>query len=91
MKVVPAYVHSFEIKQILVAVANDPEMQNAQANVIKMSFDKRASINFIEDIAGSDLEIAKTDGKLSLSVSYAVRIPLVANMTLLLEFNPSSS
>lgn len=91
MKMVPAYVHSAQIGQILKAIVNDPGMQGASIKDIKESYNKRANINSIEDITADDLDISKTDGKLIISASYTVKIPVVGNIALLLEFNPSSS
>lgn len=91
MKVVPAYVHNAQIAEIFKEIAADAAMQDASAHDIKMSYDKRASINSIEDISADDIDINKVDGRLIVSASYSVKIPLVANITLLLEFNPSSS
>lgn len=90
MKVVPPYIHSAQISQIFREIAADPVMKNATIKEIKDSYSKRANINYITDITAEDIEIAKGEGQLGLSASYSVRIPLVANITLLLEFNPSS-
>ena len=56
-----------------------------------MSYRKRANINYITDITAEDIDISKEGGRLKLSASYSVKIPLAGNITLLLEFNPSSS
>lgn len=90
MKLVPPYIHSAQVAQIFKAIASDPAMQSATVKEIKESYIKRANIDYITDITSEDIEIAKDGNQLSISASYAVRIPLVANITLLLEFNPSS-
>jgi hypothetical protein len=91
MKMVPAYIHSAQIAQIFKTMAKDPAMKEATIKEIKDSYSKRASISYITDITAEDIEISKSDSQLSLSTSYSVKIPLVGNITLLLEFNPSSS
>lgn len=91
MKIVPPYLHSAQIAQIFKAIASDPAMQNATISEVKMAFNKRADVNYIRDITAEDIEISKEDGQLTLSTNYTVKIPLVGNITLLLEFNPSSS
>jgi hypothetical protein len=91
LKLVPTYVHSAQVSQILKAIANDPDMKGATIREIKDAYNKRANINFITDIAAEDLVIDNTGGRLSLSASYSVRIPIAGNITLVLEFNPSSS
>ena len=91
MKLIPTYIHSAQIAEIFKTMAADPAMQGASIAEIKDSYTKRANIDYISDITAEDIDIAKADGQLSLSASYSVKIHLVGNITLLLEFNPSSS
>lgn len=91
MKLVPAYVHSAQISQIFREIASDPAMRTASVKEIEMSYQKRASINDINDLQSQDILIEKEEGGLRLSANYSIKIPLVGNVTLLLEFNPSSS
>lgn len=90
LKMIPAYMQSATIKNLFVTIANDPEMQGASLRDIKMSYSKRASIEDIRAITADDIEISKDGGQLTLNASYNVKIPLVANVSLYLEFNPSS-
>jgi hypothetical protein len=92
MKLVPAYIHSAQIAQIFRTVAGDPAMRGASIKDIKTSYSKRADINYINDLKEDDIDITKEeDGRLSISASYSVKIPLAGNITLVLDFNPSSS
>lgn len=90
LKLIPAYMENATIKNLFVTIANDPEMQGGTAGVIRMSFEKRTAIEDVHAITAEDIEINKVDGRLVLSASYAVKVPLVANVSLYLEFNPSS-
>lgn len=91
MKVVPAYMHSAQIAEIFKAIANDPMMRGATISEIKDAYTKRANINYITDIKAQDIEVDNYEGRVTLSATYSVRIPLVGNAVLLLEFKPSSS
>jgi Domain of unknown function (DUF4845) len=91
MKVVPAYMQDGEIKKVFDAVAQDPDLKNATIREIQLAYAKRASVQDITAIKLDDVEVDKNDGRITLSASYQVKIPLVANMSLLLDFNPSSS
>jgi len=90
LKLIPAYMENATIKNLFVKIANDPEMQGATVGAVKMSFSKRSSIENIRAITADDIDIDKADGSLTLSASYAVKVPLVANVSLYLEFNPTS-
>lgn len=91
MKLVPAYMHNREIVHIFQAIASDPEMRNASVKDIRASFEKRALMDNISEIGAEDVQIDKEGGRLALSASYPVKIPVVGNISLLLEFNPSSA
>ena len=90
MKIIPAYIQDAEIKSILSTIVNDPEMQGAQPRSIRESFSKRAMMNNINIVTANDIDIAKDARGLSLSIAYQVKMPLIGNASLLLEFNPSS-
>ncbi len=92
LKVIPAYMQDEQIKNIFVTIANDPEMQQAGIGQIKMSFSKRSSIDDIKAITADDIEITKdSSGRLSLAANYEVRVPLFANISLVMAFSPSSA
>jgi len=91
MKVIPAYMEDGEIKRVFDAVAQDPGMQKASIREIQIAYAKRASVQNITAIKLEDVDVGKDESGISLSASYQVKIPLVANMSLLLDFNPSSS
>lgn len=90
-KLIPAYMENAKVKNIFTVIAHDPDMQSATVSDIRMSFDKRASVDGVNSIKTTDIEIAKDEvGRLVLSASNEVKIKLFGNMSLLLEFNPSS-
>ncbi|MDD2720022.1 MAG: DUF4845 domain-containing protein [Gallionella sp.] len=91
LKAIPAYVQNAEIKQILVEIAKDTDMREASLHDLRESFNKRAGINNITVIQGSDIDISRNDGVLVLSADYAVKVPIIANVSLYLEFSPSSA
>lgn len=90
LKMIPLYMENSTIQNLFSVVASDPEMRNASPRDIKASFSKRASIENISAITAEDVNVEKADGTLVLSASYVVKVPLVANVSLYLEFNPSS-
>ncbi len=91
MRVVPAYVENRTIQHILDTIAHDPDLQDAQPSDLRNSWDKRAMINNITVVNAQDLQVQKVNGNWVLGVSYNVKISLVGNASLLLEFNNSSA
>jgi len=91
LKLIPAYMESMKISNLFTVIANDPEMQKASPRDIRMSFSKRASIDNISAVNAEDVEITSNGGRLVLSASYAVKVPLAANVSLYMEFSPASA
>ncbi len=91
MKLVPPYVHNAQIVQIFQTISGDPAMQTGSVKDIRESYSKRAGINYITELAAEDIEISKDSGVLTLSATYQVKIPVAGNVSLVIDFNPSSS
>ena len=91
IKLYPPYVEFLTIKKAITKVANDPSFAEMSPKQIKESFGKSATIDSIRVITSNDLTIAKgSDGKPVVSVEYQVVVPLVGNVSALLDFNASS-
>lgn len=90
LKLIPAYIQSTEINNVFNIISHDPDMQKASLQEIRNSFSRRASIDNITAIKADDIDISADGDRLVLSASYSVKVPLVANASLYLEFNPSS-
>ncbi|MBZ2208097.1 DUF4845 domain-containing protein [Massilia soli] len=82
LKTVPAYAEYSAVKDAI-AVAKDT---GGTVREMQVSFDKNADINNIESIKGRDLVISKESGETEISFEYEKRIPLVANVSLLIDF-----
>lgn len=91
MKIIPAYMQNAQISSILNAIVNDPELSKTNKADIRMSFTKRATINSITAIHADDIEIANEGGRLVLSASYSVKMPMVSNISLCMDFVASSA
>lgn len=90
-KLIPAYMQEAKINSIFNSIAHDPDMQKAGPRDIRLSFEKQSSIDSITAIKASDIDISSDAGKPVLSASYSVKIPMIANISLLIEFNPNSA
>ena len=91
LKLVPAYIQDAQINSVFKDIAHDPDMQKATPHDIQNSFDRRASVDAITAIKADDIDISDDGGKPVLSASYSVKIPVLANISLIIEFNPSSA
>lgn len=85
VKVAPAYIEFYSLKNILKNMVNDHELQTASVAEIKRSFDNRAVIASVSTRSG-DLTISKEGGSLTIGTSYSVKVPLAGNVSACLDF-----
>ena len=90
-RLIPAYIQDATINSTFNEISRDPSMQNATPHDIMNSFDRHSSVDDITAIKSSDIVISSNGATPVLSASYSVRIPVAGNISLLLEFNPSSA
>lgn len=80
---VPAYTENMSIRKIV----NDLRYSTAtDAKAVRSEFAKQASVAYVESISADDLEITRDGGSWVISYSYEKRIPIVANVSMLIEF-----
>ena len=90
LKIAPAYIEFASLQKNLSAVVKDINAQSADLNQVRMLFSKRAQIDNIKSINVQDIKINKESGRIFLSASYTVRIPLVSNLSLTIDFDAVS-
>ena len=91
MKLVPAYIEFFTVKKTLLAMKTNGSLKSMGVAEIQRSFDNSASIDDMKSVKGKDLEISKDDtGNTVVSVEYQVVVPLVGNISALLDFTAST-
>jgi len=91
MKLVPAYIEFFSVKKILNAMGQDSETKSMSNADIRNSFAKRADVGYVKAVKPSDLDIDRSGGKMVISTEYEYRTPLVANISLVVDFKASSN
>ena len=91
IKVVPAYIEFFSVKNAIKYVAKDTEFATMSKKEIASAFDKSASTGYITVIKGSDLIIEKNETGNVVTAKYQVTLPIVANASVLLDFHATSA
>jgi hypothetical protein len=89
MKVIPVVIEYFHIIAAVKAVSNDPGAMTSVAEARK-AFERRQTIDDFTSVNPQDLDITKDGGDLVVSFAYEKRVPLVANVSLLIYFEGSS-
>lgn len=89
LKLAPSYIEFFAIKKAVNSLGSESRGGATVAD-IRRSFDQRASVDAIESVKGSDLEVTKDGGSILINVAYRKEIPLVANVGVYIEFRATS-
>lgn len=91
-KLIPAYLENAKIQHLFDAISHDPDMRTATVRDVWASFDRRASVEGVNAIKSADIEVSKgEDGRPILTATYAVKVKVGGNVSLYLDFVPSSA
>ena len=91
MRVFPAQMDAWAVKKILASMSISEEVKSGTVKDIRDSFDRRAMVDNVNSIKGSDLEISKENNEVIVAAIWQQRVPLFANYTLLIDFNMSTA
>lgn len=91
MKLIPPYLEYWSVEKIIAVMAKDSALPGMTPAEVRDSFDRRAVIDNVNVIKGSDLEISKDRGTTVVNANYSVTVPLAGNLSALMEFQASTS
>jgi len=58
---------------------------------LMMAWSRYAMIEKMDVIGGDEIEFSKEGGVVTISANYTVRVPLFKNISLMIEYSPSSA
>lgn len=90
LKLVPVMSEYYGVKRSINAVAAEADPQNASVAQLRNAFSKRATVDDISSVTAADLDITKEDGRIVISVDYSRKVPLFANVSLVIDFSATS-
>jgi hypothetical protein len=83
LKITPAYMEYGTVKQALRATKDGGAKTVVE---IQKAFQRNADINSLSVISGKDLDITKDGNDIVIGFHYDKKIPLFANVSILIEF-----
>jgi len=89
MKIAPAYIEYMSVKKAVAGIVQGGEARGTVAD-IRRAFDKRAQVDDINVISGTDLEISKEGNDVVVAFSYPKKVPLFGNVSIYFDFSGSS-
>jgi hypothetical protein len=89
-RVMPAYIEYYSIQKALEKALVETKDLNSAAE-IRNAFQRVADAGYIESVSSKDLEISKTKNEVTASVAWTRKLPMVANASILLEFEATAT
>ena len=89
MKVAPDYLTYFKVIKAAKAVASSSSGKTVSE--VRAAFDKYMDVEHVKSVTSADLDISKDGNGVVISFAYERRIPLFYNVSLLIDFQGSSS
>ncbi|TAH49323.1 MAG: DUF4845 domain-containing protein [Betaproteobacteria bacterium] len=88
-RTVPA-VNEFMAVERIVGVLAQEGNNGASVLELRRGFDRRREVDDVSSVTGADLDISKDGNRTVIEVEYERKVPVVANVSLLIEFHASS-
>ena len=89
MRVVPEVIDYYKIKKGVTATAANANGKTVAE--IRAMYGRYAEVDHTQTVSPADLDISKEGGEVVIAFAYEKRIPLFANVSLVIEFEGSSS
>lgn len=91
LKLFTPYSEYFTIQKTFKTLVQNPETRSGSRAEILRAYRRYTMIDNVTAISEDDIEVTKDGNTLVVSASYSVKVPLVANVSLLIDFAPSSA
>jgi hypothetical protein len=89
-RMAPAYIEYFSVVKILKQMMNESS-DNVTLTELRKNFDRRAGADYIDSVHGNDIELSKDGNTITATANWTTTLPLVANVSLLIDFQASAS
>ena len=89
-RVLPAYIEYYSVQKALEKSLAEAKDLNSAAEIRK-AFQRHADAGYIDSVSGRDIDVVKSKNEVTASVSWTRKLPMVANVSLLLEFDATAT
>lgn len=84
-RVLPSYIEYFAVKKAVAGALDDAV--DGQPATVRKFFERRISADYVDSVRWQDLVVTKENNQIIGSISWERRMPLVYNVSLLLDFD----
>lgn len=91
MRALPPWIEYGNLMKAVKGTASDAGLKDTSVAKVREAFTRRADMDDVKSITAADLDITKEGGELVISFKYEKKVPLFSNVSLLFDFEGSSS
>ena len=88
-RMAPSYIEYYSVQKALKQSLEDTKDFQTPTEV-RRTFQKYADSGYVESVRGTDVEVQKIGNEIVVSASWTRTLPLIANVSLFLEFEASA-
>ena len=89
-RVTPSYIEYFSVEKVLRQTLQDSP-EGVTLTQFRSQFMLKASADYIDSVAAEDLDLKREGNRLTATADWTTTLPLVGNVSLLLEFHAAAS
>ncbi len=90
-KLIEPYQQFFTIQKTFKALAADPSVRSGTLGDLKVAWAKYAMIEKLDVIGPEDFDVSREGGMVVITAKYMVRVHLFKNISLQIDFEPTSA
>ena len=88
-RMIPSYIEYYTVQKALEAAIVDAKEPTVA--LIRRRFEDKIGADYVDAVTAKDVQVAKSGNAIVASVSWEKKLPLVHNVSLLMEFNAEAS
>src|SRR5579864_5275959 len=88
-RILPSYIEYFSVKKAVAGALDDAV--DGQPATVRKFFERRVSAEYIDSIDWRNLEVTKQNNQIVGTIAWEKRMPLVYNISLVLDFEVSEA
>ncbi len=87
IRLVPAYMESFAVKDSLSSLAQESNVKSMSLHRVQDTLSKKLYVNAVKSVKAEDLEVTRDGEALHFRLNYEVRVHAIGNIDAVLSFD----
>ena len=88
-RMIPSYIEYYTVQKALEEALRDTRDPNVQN--VRRFVERRLSADYVDSVSWNDVQLSRSGNNITAFVSWEKKLPLVHNVSLLMEFNAEAT